>query len=272
MKILSLVLSSCIAFGVLGCKDEPKQDTPPPPPPPIASTKAGACASPGSVNDPVSAAFFPRTSLDYCVDPQGETKTYGEKGKLSMDEVCTTAFDGECEVYKRFGLKRVVSLHYVDGAGKGGSVEVEPLAVRRRTRARTACSRCASSQAIPPSQSHPEAARSGGGRRDRNGARVRLARRSTSSSSSTSTSTSRPSSSRNRARRSSRRSARSIGDKLPGSPTLPPAARRCRRDHWIPNGIVVPSRRTSLGIAGAGPGGDRLLQGRRQALARALAS
>jgi hypothetical protein len=41
-----------------------------------------------------------------------------------MDEVCTTAFDGECEVYKRFGLKRVVSLHYVDGSGKGGSVEV----------------------------------------------------------------------------------------------------------------------------------------------------
>ena len=25
-----------------------------------------------------------------------------------MDEVCTTAFDGECEVYKRFGLDRVV--------------------------------------------------------------------------------------------------------------------------------------------------------------------
>lgn len=72
----------------------------------------------------MSASFFAKTAGGYCIDPQGEIKTYGEKGKLSMDEVCTTAFDGECEVYKRFGLKRVVSLHYVDGSGKGGSVEV----------------------------------------------------------------------------------------------------------------------------------------------------
>jgi len=112
----------------LGCnKDEPKQggDVPPPPPSAVASsTKVSACAAPGEVSDSISAGFFPKTVLAYCIDPQGETKTYGEKGKLSMEEVCTTAFDGECEVYKRFGLKRVVSFHYVDGGGKGGSVEV----------------------------------------------------------------------------------------------------------------------------------------------------
>jgi hypothetical protein len=72
----------------------------------------------------VTAAFFPRTEGSYCVDPQGETRTYGEKGKYSMDEVCTTAFDGECEVYKRYGLKRVVSFRYVDGGGKGATVDV----------------------------------------------------------------------------------------------------------------------------------------------------
>jgi hypothetical protein len=60
----------------------------------------------------------------YCIDPQSEPKTYGDKGKLSMDEVCTTAFDGECEVYKRFGLDRVVVLRYVDGSGAPNSVEV----------------------------------------------------------------------------------------------------------------------------------------------------
>jgi hypothetical protein len=60
----------------------------------------------------------------YCLDPQGEPKTYGDKGKLSMDDVCTTAFDGECEVYKRFGLDRVVVLRYVDGSGAPNSVEV----------------------------------------------------------------------------------------------------------------------------------------------------
>ncbi|MDB4940485.1 MAG: hypothetical protein JWP97_19 [Labilithrix sp.] len=101
-------------------------EPPPPPPPPASSAaKAGACATGGGeLTDVVSAPLLPKKVASYCVDPQGEVKTYGDRGKLSMDEVCTTAFDGECEVYKRFGLKRVVSLHYVDGSGTGGSVEV----------------------------------------------------------------------------------------------------------------------------------------------------
>jgi hypothetical protein len=41
-----------------------------------------------------------------------------------MDAICTEAFDGECEVYKTFGLKRVVQLRYIDGAGSPGSVEI----------------------------------------------------------------------------------------------------------------------------------------------------
>ncbi len=78
----------------------------------------------GQVGDPVSASFFPRTVAGYCLDPAGGTKTYGEKGKLTMDDVCTSALDGECEVYKRFGLVRMVALRYVDGGASGGSVEV----------------------------------------------------------------------------------------------------------------------------------------------------
>ncbi len=121
-----LLLSSASACS--GCTKEEKRgggDTPPPPPPSASSAQPGACASGGGqITDAIAAAYLPKSVGGYCVDPQGEVKTYGEKGKLSMDEVCTTAFDGECEVYKRFGLKRVVSLHYVDGSGKGGTVEV----------------------------------------------------------------------------------------------------------------------------------------------------
>jgi hypothetical protein len=124
--VLALFLA---AVGCEGCKDknDVKPDNPPPPPPSAsgAGMTAGACATGGgALTDPVSAPMLPKSVGGYCVDPQGEIKTYGEKGKFSMDEVCTTAFDGECEVYKKFGLKRVVSMHYVDGAGKGGSVEV----------------------------------------------------------------------------------------------------------------------------------------------------
>lgn len=126
-RSISVGLSLLLLAACSSCKDDKKDTPPPPPPPPTVSSAgaAGACANGGGeLSDAISAPMLPKTAGGYCVDPQGEIKTYGEKGKLSMDEVCTTAFDGECEVYKRFGLKRVVSLHYVDGSGKGGTVEV----------------------------------------------------------------------------------------------------------------------------------------------------
>jgi hypothetical protein len=109
------------------CKsDDAKNDKPPPPPPPIASAaQADVCAGGGGQDpDPISGPFVARLVGGYCLDPQGQPKTYGDQGKFSMDEVCTTAFDGECEVYKRFGLDRVVVLRYVDGTGAPNSVEV----------------------------------------------------------------------------------------------------------------------------------------------------
>ncbi|MEO7112911.1 MAG: DUF6599 family protein [Polyangiaceae bacterium] len=119
-----VVVSSLAICSILGCTKPDAGSTPPPPPPPIASGGGAAvCASGGGTDtDAVSAPFFPRTIGAYCIDPQGDIKTYGEQGKLTMDDVCTTAFDGECEVYKQFGLKRVVALRYVNG--NGGSVEI----------------------------------------------------------------------------------------------------------------------------------------------------
>lgn len=94
-------------------------------PPPIESSKPGACAGGGgTVKDTASAAFFPRSAGGYCVDPNGETRAFGENAPGSLDKVCTELFDGECEVYKGFGLKRVVTLRYIDGGGSPGSVNV----------------------------------------------------------------------------------------------------------------------------------------------------
>jgi hypothetical protein len=120
-KLALLVLAVTSVLG--SCKQEERAGDNPPPPP--SAAKPGACATGGGeVGDAVSAAFFPQSVGAYCLDPQNDTKTYGEKGKLSMDDVCTTALDGECEVYKRFGLTRLVALRYVDGGASGGSVEV----------------------------------------------------------------------------------------------------------------------------------------------------
>lgn len=94
-------------------------------PPPVASSKPGACASGGgTIADPASSAFFPRVAASYCIDPNGEARTYGENAKGSLETVCTELLDGECEVYKGFGLKRVVTVRYVDGAGSPGTVNV----------------------------------------------------------------------------------------------------------------------------------------------------
>jgi hypothetical protein len=94
-------------------------------PPPVASSKPGACASGGgTVTDAASAAFFPKLAANYCIDPNGEARSYGESAKGTLETVCTELLDGECEVYKNYGLKRVVTLRYVDGAGSPGTVNV----------------------------------------------------------------------------------------------------------------------------------------------------
>jgi hypothetical protein len=124
------MVAGALATVVLaGCdrKDDARDRPAPPPPPPAASSAADreACADGGGQDpDPISSPLIPRTAGGFCLDPQGEPKTYGDKGKFSMDDVCTTAFDGECEVYKRFDLDRVVVLRYVDGTGAPNSVEV----------------------------------------------------------------------------------------------------------------------------------------------------
>lgn len=114
------VISGCIA----GCRGGEKEEQGAAPPP-IASSKPGVCTSGGGeVRDSIAAAFFPRTSADYCIDPNGETRAYGEEAKGTLDEVCTQQFDGECEVYKSYGLRRVVTVRYVDGTGSPGAVSV----------------------------------------------------------------------------------------------------------------------------------------------------
>ena len=144
---------STLALPRLQGRREERSSPPPPPPPSSApSAHADVCAGGGGLDtDAISAPFVPRAAGGYCLDPQSEPKTYGDKGKLTMDEVCTTAFDGECEVYKRFGLDRVVVLRYVDGTGAPNSVEVNLSRFATAT-ARTPCS---------PSASWPTAIRRG---------------------------------------------------------------------------------------------------------------
>jgi hypothetical protein len=121
---LATALTCCLllAFSCSKKEDRAEQGSAPPP---IASSKPGACASGGgTVSDSVSAAYFPRLAAGYCIDPNGDARTFGESAKGTLETVCTELLDGECEVYKNYGLKRVVTLRYVDGAGSSGTVNV----------------------------------------------------------------------------------------------------------------------------------------------------
>lgn len=122
----SLILPALFALLLGACdKKTPPEAERGAAPPPIQSSQPGACRSGGgSVADKVSAGFFPRTAGDYCLDPNGEARAYGEAAPAHIDKVCTELFDGECETYKQFGLERVVTLRYIDGKGSPGAVNV----------------------------------------------------------------------------------------------------------------------------------------------------
>jgi len=120
----ALVLACCALLSV-GCSKKSDKVEQGSAPPPVASAKPGACAGGGgTVTDSTSAAFFPRVAAGYCIDPNGDARTYGEGAKGTLETVCTELLDGECEVYKNYGLKRVVTVRYVDGGGTLGTVNV----------------------------------------------------------------------------------------------------------------------------------------------------
>ncbi len=114
----------CVVLSLTACKRKVEPTEGSAPPPPVVSSQPGACGSGGGqIKDSVSAAYFPRVAGDYCIDPNGDAKTFGESAAQPLDAVCDL-FDGECEVYKSFGLKRVVTVQYVDGKGSPGNVTV----------------------------------------------------------------------------------------------------------------------------------------------------
>jgi hypothetical protein len=116
-----------LMLALAGCPKDKPEGAPPPAPTPVpsASATAAVCAAGGgTIADPSLAAAFPRTLNGYCLDPHGELRLFGENAPRPIDAICTEAFDGECEVYKSFGLRRVAIFRYVDGAGSPGTVDV----------------------------------------------------------------------------------------------------------------------------------------------------
>lgn len=92
------------------------------PPPAESAAQPGACKNGGGeVKDALSAPFFPKLVDGYCVNPEGETQAFGEKAAKPIGGICSL-FDGGCELYNQYQIKRLVSIDYVDGGGGQGTV------------------------------------------------------------------------------------------------------------------------------------------------------
>lgn len=115
------VLAAASLSLSLSCEDEPAQKGAPPPPP---AAKPAACGGGGgTLKNADAAAVFPRLEGDFCLDPNDAGKVFGEGGELPLDDICEL-FDGECEIYKGFQVRRVVKVRYVHGKGTEATIDV----------------------------------------------------------------------------------------------------------------------------------------------------
>ena len=120
------LIATAVAVGLsfmAACsrQEEPQRG---PPPPTASRAKPAACADGGGkITDKTTADFFPRLVEGLCIDPNGSDKACGEGTALPIDHICDL-FDGECEIYKGYGVRHVVQVRYIDGAGTSAAVEV----------------------------------------------------------------------------------------------------------------------------------------------------
>ncbi len=205
------------------------------------------------MTDAESAAFFPRAVGDYCIDPNGETRAYGEGAGGTLDKVCTELFDGECEVYKSFGLKRVVTLRYVDGKGSPGSVNVNLSRFASKDGAYGFFTKRVIADA-DPADNAPAALDAGGAGALGTGIAYVWRGMYVAELSYTNEVES-PDQLKASSKRVLPDVAQALGGKLPGDKLPPAAVQALPAEHRVPMGVGFDAR-DALDVSGAGPGAE----------------
>lgn len=101
------------------CSRQPERGEPPPPPP-----AQSPCALPRDEVAHSLPAELPARAAGHCVDPRIDVRSYGVGAKAPLDSVCTELFNGECELYKTYGLEGVKTLEYAPSVGTGHAISV----------------------------------------------------------------------------------------------------------------------------------------------------
>jgi hypothetical protein len=166
--------------------------------------------------------------------------------------VCTTAFDGECAVYNRFGLKRLVSLRYADGQGDA-TVDVYLSRFADATGAYAMFTKrvVADSDPAEPTTPKPMAAGAAGAigtGRAYVWKEKYLAELQYNDEQAT------PEALAQASAKVLPLIAKAIGDALPGSSELPPPVAALPAEHRVTNGVQLLPK-DALGVEGLGPVG-----------------
>lgn len=119
-----VALACLLVRVVAACEQAPSSGGGGVAPPAAGEPVLGLCRGGGGVvDDEISAGFFPRVVGKYCLDPNGQARNYGKSARGTLEEGCDQHL-GQCELYRSYGLERLVSVRYADGAGTTASVLV----------------------------------------------------------------------------------------------------------------------------------------------------
>jgi hypothetical protein len=104
-----VILVVCLA--VFGCRQKELEGREPPP---RAVEQEDRCKQ--VADAPLDG--LPGRVGEFCLDPNADVRRYGEGTASPLDGVCVELFNGECEIYKGYGLEGVKTTQYV-ATGKG---------------------------------------------------------------------------------------------------------------------------------------------------------
>lgn len=122
---VSRIAAALLVIGVLAaCNRSEEQGSAPPAP---VTTQEKPCAGVSSAPQ----EGLPGKAGGFCIDKDSDIRRYGVSTGAGLDAVCVELFNGECELYKSYGLEGVKILHYVSSSESTESVNVVVSSFRR---------------------------------------------------------------------------------------------------------------------------------------------
>ncbi len=116
-----------VALGglVIACRDEGVEQRSAAPP--TTTVVPSVCASAEAFDSASAGLSVPARSADFCVDPHGELRSYGESSMRELEEGCERVLAESCDGYLQLGLRQIWTWRYVEDAGSARAVLVHAL-------------------------------------------------------------------------------------------------------------------------------------------------